>query len=59
MCKYCDENMSHGNKAIVKDANCEAYIVEHELCILIESNNVSTRVKLEYCPMCGRNFNFK
>lgn len=53
-CKYCDSRMSHGNDKLCNVNGINMYIVAPLLYILKDDENMASKVKINYCPMCGR-----
>jgi 4-hydroxy-3-methylbut-2-en-1-yl diphosphate synthase IspG/GcpE len=53
-CEYCNPVMSYGNKAIYVDKEVDIYIAKDILFILKEPKAETSKVKIKYCPMCGR-----
>jgi hypothetical protein len=54
MCEYCNEFASYGNKAIVNNGNLIGFIAEGVLNILIDGHCISSKTRVNFCPMCGK-----
>jgi hypothetical protein len=48
--------MSFGNKSIIKDTFVDVYIANNTLHVLAQHQNISNKVEINFCPMCGRKF---
>ena len=53
-CEYCNENKMKDFDT--KESSCSQYIDRNMLIsdVNIEYEGITCRVKIKYCPMCGR-----
>lgn len=56
ICEYCNTDLSYGTKELHSFDGMDIFIGNETLIINDNPSNSTTRIEIQYCPMCGRKF---